>query len=101
MLIRNDVIKDLQTKFNDIGIIGNSDLVRLIGFHEDEMDYYYHVLYMNGYNHCSDKNDVYFTMVGSFLSLKGIIPDDDYIKIDNVFSLNGAPQSKEFVASKD
>lgn len=101
MLIRNDVIKDLQTKFNDIGIIGNSDLVRLIGFHEDERDYYYHILYMNGRNRGSDKNNAYFTMVGSFLSLKGLIPDYDYTSLDNVFSLNGAPPSKEFVVSED
>ena len=98
---RDDIIEDLKTKFNDVGIIGDAELCRLIGFHEDEMDNYYHVLYMNGHYRYSDKNDGYFTMVGCFESLKGILPDESYKRLESTFSLNGAPPSEEFIISED
>ncbi len=101
LLTREIAIKDLKTKFNDIGIIGDTDLCRLIGFHEDDDDFCYHVLYMNGHNHFSDRNDSYFTMVGRFETLKGVLPEESYKRMESTFSLNGAPPSEEFIISKD
>lgn len=100
MLVRKDVIKDLKTKFNDIGIIGDCDLCRLIGFYEDEDDFYYHVIHMNGHNNRSDRNDVYFSMVGSFETLKGVLNDAAYKRLENTLTLNGAPPREEFIIGK-
>ncbi len=101
MELRDGLIEELKPKLNDIGIIGDTNLCRLIGFHEDDDDFYYHVLYMNGHNRHSDKNDVYFSMVGRFETLKGVLPEESYKRMESTFSLNGAPPSKEFIISKD
>jgi len=60
------------------------DVVRLIGFHEDEDDYYYDVQKVG-----AEPNGRYHTScVGLMTPLKGKIPARDYKIIDTVFTAN-------------
>ncbi len=77
--------------FNDICIVGDTDLARLIGFHEDEWDYFYLMLYTGG-------KSCLHSAVGSCISLKSIYPR--YEQMDKVFSLNDAPKNKYFSITK-
>lgn len=95
---RKDILEEARAMHNDICIVAGCDLVRLIGYHEDELDSYWHVLYMNG--RCpGEGNAVMSSAVGGCLSLRGLVPETHYKVMDQVFSLNGAPKSEEFVIS--
>ncbi len=90
MVERNIILAECRKMFNDICIVGDTNIGRLIGFHEDENDYYYHILYMKG------KTRLH-SAVGPCISLKGIYPR--YKQIDKIFSLNGAFKKNNFYRS--
>lgn len=83
---RNECIEEVKRQFNHIGIWADTDIVRLIGFAEDEDDFYWHIMYIGG-------KEVYASMVGPFESLVG--KSERYAQIENVFSLNGCPKAEE------
>jgi hypothetical protein len=99
MIDRDQIIKDLKKMHNHIGIINDTELGRLVGFSEDFMDYYYIIRHIcNERIHKDNEgfNTTHHSMVGSFVSLKDIY-GDRYTHMDEIFTINGAPPSKEFI----
>jgi hypothetical protein len=93
------MIEEVRALHNHVCVVHDSDLARVVGFHEDAFDAYYACLRMNRPG--QEKNLFYASMVGAAVSLKGI---DHYDQLDSTFALNGAPPTKEFsvtVASRD
>lgn len=89
---REEYIAELKAMHNHIGLCFDSELGRLIGFHEDESDYYFVVSVTNGRGR--KNNEVFYSMVGAFESLKDKM--ERYDQIENTFTLNGAPPTPEF-----
>lgn len=92
MLDRDKFIEELKAQFNDICIVHDTEICRLIGFYEDEFDYYYHVRLLHG-------KDLYSSAVGHLLSLKKLLPEKEYQRMDNVFALNQCAPEAEFKIS--
>lgn len=83
MLTLEKLADKMRPSHNHICILYDSELVRLIGVHEDEVDFYYVVQ-----NH---KGKIFHaSAVGACVSLKDCYPADRYASMDNIFSLNGA-----------
>lgn len=74
---------------NHICILYDSELVRLIGVHEDADDLYYVVQHQRG-------KISYASAVGPCVSLNGLYPSKRYESMEGIFSLNGAPPEAEF-----
>lgn len=70
-----DFTKEMQPLHNHICIIHDMHLGRLVGVHEDEIDYYYTILTIKG-------NIVYYSAVGACISLKSI---ERYEMLNNSF----------------
>ena len=96
MTTRESFIERMRAMHNDIGLYGHTDLSRLIGFHEDDTDFYYH---LRGIQRPVKDREFYGSAVGPFLSLKPWIPPRDYEAMDRIFTLNGALPSDEFLIS--
>ena len=98
----NDIYEMCLTHFNE-PIIVSFDVVRLIGYGEDESDCYLicqHPEYPDG-------KTVWHTAVGGYVFLdrlkgQGYVRSttgedwDDLYRLDNFLSLNGAPRAEEF-----
>lgn len=89
---REEVFSHVHSLHNQIGILSFHELFRVIGFHEDPRDFYYHVV-----NYQGEEN--YHSCVGGFIRLKGSLSDLDYNFIDQCFELNGG-RKREFVISR-
>lgn len=88
---RDERLSEMHGMFNVIGICGDAQTVaRLIGFHEDERDYYYHVRFIGG-------KETRWSAVGWFIPLRGAIEERAYAFLEQVFCLNGCPPADEFV----
>lgn len=84
---RLDWLLKLKSQHNDIGIVHDSDIVRLIGYHEDALDAYYQVKRPDGViSYCS--------MVGHWHSLKDIYPN--YEHMEKVLDMNNCQREPEF-----
>lgn len=88
-MTREDFIKEMRAMHNHIVIVHDHQLGRLVGFHEDDNDYYYHV------RHIDRGPTVYHSAVGHCESLKGVY--SRYDVLDRIFTMNGAPPSDEFL----
>lgn len=97
MTYRKDFNEECHKMFNDICIVGDMDLVRLIGCSFDSMDMYYHVRFPNGFHASTMGHDMHMTAVGPCVSLKGIYPR--YDALENQFNLNGCPPVDKFIES--
>ena len=62
-------------------VLSHHEAVRLVGFDEDEDDYYYVV-------HSLKSGKYLESCVGSLCPLKGFLPDEEYDKLVRVFDLN-------------
>lgn len=91
----DDMIKKIKPIHNHICILYDSELVRVVGVAEDKHDLYYIVRYIR--NHNLDKPQYWASAVGHLISLKDSYPKERYKYMDELFSLNGAPASKEFI----
>lgn len=95
---REAYVAEVKALFNDICLVADTNLVRLIGFHEDEMDFYYHVKYMScnrpAYITSPNQLEHYSSFVGPCVSLKGIYPR--YEQLETIFTLNGCPPVDSF-----
>ena len=69
---------------NDIGLMHDFVLARIVGVADDEDDLYYIGLGMHG-------RRTYYSAVGWCVSLRAGLPADRYAYLDNLFTLNGAP----------
>ncbi len=82
------IIQHCRELFNDIAIIGDTDLGRVVGFGEDPSDYYYIIRTMD-----PAKQEYWASAVGAGpVSLRGKY--DRYEHTDNIFSLNRAPKAE-------
>ena len=57
------------------------DVVRLIGFAEDDEDYYYIVKNVK-------KGEMWVSCVGWLFPLKNVLPDEHYDRLESTFKLN-------------
>lgn len=94
MLTFEKFADEMRPFHNDICILYDSELVRLIGVHEDQVDLYYVVQNRRG-------KVSYCTAVGSCVSLKNRYPVDRYESMDHLFSLNGAPPVAHFQVTQN
>src|SRR5574337_434588 len=91
---RNKFARECGKQFNHIGLLNDTDVVRLIGFADDGEDYYYKVMYpsLTG----GEPKILYSSMVGPFASLKGHYRR--YKQLERQFTdVWNAPPQKEFV----
>lgn len=91
----DDMIEEVRPIHNDICILYDSELVRVVGVAEDEADLYYIVRRTNG----PGKNEFWASAVGGIISLNGLYPEDRYVYLDSSLEMNGAPPSEEFIVS--
>ena len=77
---KDDILKFIKEHKEEL-LLNNTAVVRLVGFHEDDQDYYYAILsLMSGFS--------YLSCVGSLIPLKGVLPEKEYNQIDHFFNLN-------------
>ena len=76
---------------NDICIVFNQDVGRLVGVAEDDQDFYYVVdrIHKDRRMQCS--------AVGPVFSLKGCIPDVRYAAMDRLHEVNGCPAVEQMI----
>jgi hypothetical protein len=100
MKSREEWIAKAKSMFNDIGILHESEIGRLVGFAEDDSDYYYIVRHIQGNRYLFKDEEGFYTVhhscVGEFVSLKNIY-GERYTHMDNVFTMNGAPPANTFI----
>lgn len=65
-----------------------NNIVRLIGFHEDEMDYYYTCQAFNDFKQDNYGGIIHNSAVGWIFPLKGRLPKKEYDLIENHFTRN-------------
>lgn len=92
-MTREEYIEKTKKVFNHIGILNDTEIVRCIGFAEDDEDYYWIVV-------SPERSLVYSSMVGGFVSLKDLnYPRYEYMEM----AMNdywGCPREKEFIIEK-
>jgi len=87
------MIKLIRPIHNDICILYDTNLVRVVGVAEDERDLYYIVRDLEHRDH----PEHWASAVGHIVSLNGIYPEERYKHMDDVFRMNGAERSEEFI----
>jgi hypothetical protein len=87
LLTREKAIEECKKNFNHIGIYGGFQLCRLIGFGEDEDDFYYYTIDVDG-------KKVFNSMVGGFFSIKNM--GEEGYKYTDVNISYHCPEAKEF-----
>lgn len=91
MTERGSLRDEAQQMFNSIGICGDGHTIgRLVGFHEDALDYYYRIRFTG------DRAESCWSCCGWFIPLKGVIPERAYAFLEHVFGLNGCPPAASF-----
>lgn len=80
----------VQPHFNDLCIMYQESIVRLIGVAEEEDDFYYVTKNLKGVV-------AYYSAVGSYISLKSYIPEQDYTLMDDTYECNGCTKANEMV----
>lgn len=95
MLTLETLADECRPFHNDICVLYDSELVRLVGVHEDEDDFYYRVRRI-----IPPRREFLASAVGRIVSLRAIYPADEYQHMDQVFTLNGAGPSEEFLVTR-
>lgn len=90
MLTLEKLTEDTKPFHNDICILYDSVLVRLVGIADDGDDFYYIVREMG------PKNEYYASAVGHIISLRPTYPAERYKYMSDIFEMNGAPPTEEF-----
>lgn len=87
--------EEMRPLHNQMCILYDTDVVRLVGVGRDESDFYYITRSIR------DKRGVrpgnWSSAVGHILSLKGIYPTERYAYMDHIFGLNDAGPSDDFI----
>lgn len=78
----------IKEMFNDICILIDTSLVRLVGFGSDTMDFYYICKDIDG-------RIIRMTAVGSIFSLKNSYPR--YQQMEHKFNINRCPRETQFI----
>lgn len=85
--------EEIRPILKDIGIIHDCALARLIGVVEDEDDYYYIGLSLQG-------RRTYYSAVGHCTSLRPGYPAERYAALESLFTLNGGERVAELERAK-
>lgn len=93
MLTLENFKNEMSQYHNDICIISDIELCRLIGIAETEEDFYYIIKDLRG-------NKIYSSAVGWCVSLKNTYPEKHYARLENIFTINGSVPEKEFIIEK-
>lgn len=97
MTTKKEMLGHYKPLHNHIGIYHDCELARLIGIHRDPMDWYYIVQQLGS---AGDEGQIsHGSMVGSFISLKDKLSPEDYARMENIFTRNGATPTKKFIAT--
>lgn len=80
---------EMRPFHNDICIVHDVTLGRLVGVAEDDSDLYYMVAVLG-------KGIQYFTAVGWCVSLRGHYPHEAYDRLNTIFGYNNAGSSETF-----
>ena len=80
------MVNEYRPLFNDICLMHDHELARIIGVHQDDQDCYYIGLKKRG-------EIVFYSAVGACVSLRSL---GRYEQIETIFNLNGAPPATEF-----
>lgn len=89
MLTLESLAADMRPHHNDVVIVHDCHIGRLIGVADDEHDYYYIVTSFG-------RGETFYSAVGHCVSLRGHYPTADYERLDNILTLNGAGPTAEF-----
>lgn len=81
---KRNILAEIKKHKGEIGLYG-LELIKLIGFKEDESDYYY---YAQGLQHNGEP--MWYSAVGLVIWLK-TLPKTDYAEIERMFNLNCRP----------
>ena len=81
---------------NHICILHDIQLVRLVGVHKDDYDYYYTVKSLD-----TSRGKFYASALGHIVSLKGLYPEERYDYMDKIFEMNGSGPEEEFSITSD
>lgn len=95
MASREEHIEQARKVFNHIGILYDTDIVRCVGFAEDDDDYYWVI---NGHDKLVYGRGklAYCSKVGAFISLKDLnYPRYDYLE-KMMHEYWGAPRAEKF-----
>lgn len=84
---------EMKPFHNDICVVGDTSLARLVGVAEDERDMYYIVRPMN------PKAEYWMTAVGACISLKGQYERYEYM--EQCFGMNGSEREVDFKMEVD
>jgi hypothetical protein len=80
----------VEPLLNDVCIIYDNEVGRLVGISKDEFDYYYIVDMLR-------EKLAYFSVVGSIFSLKQCLPDAVYESMDNLLKNNGCAPVEQLI----
>ena len=95
-MTRESAVAEARALFNRICIVHDSDLVRVVGFHEDGMDYYYRVRSRERDlpAHRKGRPEWLATYVGACVTLEGI---ERYDRLEAGFTRDGCPPAEAFI----
>lgn len=94
---------EVRKMFNEICIVHDHQLGRVVGIHQDAMDIYYIVRVKRGDIPFGRElpeggREYYASGAGHCSTLKG---HERYEQLENMFTLNGCPPAKDFTISID
>lgn len=103
MLTKESFESEVRGMFNDICIVHDHQMGRVVGIHMDAVDYYYVIQVKQGdISHGRELpeggREYYASAVGHCSSLRD---HERYKAIEKVFTLNGCPPAEEFIISID
>lgn len=84
-------VAEARSMFNDICILGDDEVVRLIGIEDGGDDYYYIIRKLHG-------ERVHHSCCGGIVSLRGIYPRYEYQ--DQMFAMNLCPKEPEMIVMR-
>lgn len=86
-------LNECKEHFNEIGLSQDTTVCRLIGFADDGEDYYWITAHPS--HKCEAPKIIYESMVGPWVSLKGIYPR--YEQLESMFVWWNCPPHDEFI----
>lgn len=102
MLTAEKLIREMRPYFNEICLIYDFSLGRLVGIHEGEDDFYYIIHFPYGHPHGRELpeggKEVLCSAVGYCTTMKG---HERYDALDANFARNGCPPIDEFIIGRD
>lgn len=86
---------ELRPHHNEICLLHDDQLVRLIGVGADDHDLYY-IVQERTQRHRRGSVILWASAVGHIRPLKALMPEEDYARMETIFALNGCKPAPEF-----